>query len=147
MSPTGKALAGLGVQLLLVAFAVYLGVSDAAIPGAPLIVRGGIAALCLVTALLVGEVARLRAHMAALLQALQASAGASPRDDRAAIDILIGGLSSAKPEVVEKAHRNLKALTKQDLPADPEAWRRWWAGARSGWTRSGPAGSGESPAR
>lgn len=142
MSPTTKALAGLVVQLLLVGFAVYVGISEAAFPGAPVLARGGIAALCLVLALLVGEVARLRAHMAALLQALQATAAASPRDDRAAIDILIGGLSSPKAEVVEKAHRNLRALTKQDLPADPEPWRAWWAQARSGWTRSGPGAAG-----
>jgi len=147
MSPTTKALAGLLVQLLLVAFAGFLGFSDDVFPGAPWYARGGIAALCLVVALLVGEVARLRAHMAALLQALQASAASSPRDDRAAIDILIGGLSSPKAEVVEKAHRNLRALTKQDFPADPEAWRAWWAGARNTWSRTGSAASGESAAR
>jgi len=140
MSTTSKTLAGLVVQLLLVAFAVYLGLSDSVLPGAPLIARGGLAALCLVVALLVGEVARLRSHMAALLQALQSTAAATtPRDDRAAIDILIGGLSSPRADVVEKAHRNLRALTKQDLPADPEAWRAWWAGTRNTWTRQGPS--------
>ncbi len=146
MSPTLKALAGLLVQLLLVGFAVYLGVSADVFPGAPWFARGGIAALCLVVALLVGEVARLRTHMAALLHALQASAASSSRDDRAAIDILIGGLFSPKAEVVERAHRNLKVLTKQDLPADAEVWRAWWAGARTGWTKTGPGARGESPA-
>ncbi len=49
------------------------------------------------------------------------------------------GLSSPRADVVEKAHRNLRALTKRDLPADPEAWRAWWAGTRNTWTRQGPS--------
>lgn len=44
---------------------------------------------------------------------------------KGAIEILIRALESENEEVAATAHRELKRITKQDLPANVEAWRRW----------------------
>jgi hypothetical protein len=54
----------------------------------------------------------------------------TPRDDRAAVDVLVRALASPDPDVRAKAHRNLLRLTGQGFPADPVAWRKWWDVAR-----------------
>jgi hypothetical protein len=67
--------------------------------------------------------------------------GRPPRDDRAAIDVLVRGLSGPEPEARAKAHKHLKRLTGQDLPPDPEAWARWWAENRAGFPPGGREGA------
>ena len=126
-------LAGLVVQLLLIGFAIYVVVSDGAFPGSPTATRVAVVTLLLVVALLVGEVSRIRAHMAALLSVLQAGvASSAARDDRAAVGVLIQALESDAADIRAKAHKNLVRITKQDLPADPVAWKAWWDGAKDG---------------
>ena len=119
------------VQLTLLAFAGYLALSEDALPGASLAARAALVALCLVAAHLVGDLARMRGHMAALIKALQAGvSGATGRDDRAAVDVLVRALSSDDADVRAKAHRNLVRITGQNFTMDPEAWKEWWAKAR-----------------
>ena len=44
---------------------------------------------------------------------------------KGAIEILIRALESENEEVSATAHRELQRITKQNLPAEGEAWRRW----------------------
>jgi len=44
---------------------------------------------------------------------------------KGAIEILIRALESPDESVSEAAHRELKRITQQDLPAEPERWRVW----------------------
>ena len=119
------------VQLALLAFAGYLALSDEAIPGASLAARAALVGVLLVAAHLVGDLARMRGHMAALIKALQAGvSGATGRDDRAAVDVLVRALSSDDADVRAKAHRNLVRITGQNFTMDPEAWKAWWAKSR-----------------
>lgn len=131
MSPAIKVLVGLLVQLGLLAFAVYVVVADAALPGASMLTRAGLATTAVAVGVVYGETTRLRAHMGALLAALQSGLGATvPRDDKQAIDVLVSALGSQDAAVREKAHRNLVRLTGQDLPPDAARWAAWWREAR-----------------
>ena len=138
MSAISRTLLGALGQLALLGFAGYLALSDSAIPGATLLARGGLVTLCIAVALLLGEVNRVKGHMAALISALQAgTAGAAGRDDRAAIDVLVRALSSDDADVRAKAHRNLVRITGQSFTMDPEAWQAWWAKARDSFQAKG----------
>ncbi len=131
-----KALAGLLVQIALIALAVYVGIAEDAVKASPF-GRAAFVALLVVVALLVGEVGRLRTHMAALIQALRGGLAAEgPRDDRAAVDVLIRALASEDAEVRQKAHKNLLRLTGQGFPPDALAWRKWWDGARESFPKN-----------
>jgi hypothetical protein len=81
----------------------------------------------------------VRTHLGLLVGALRAggASGPSRRDDRAAIDVLVRGLSGPEPDARAKAHKHLKRLTGQDLPPDPEAWTRWWAENRDAFPPGG----------
>lgn len=121
------------LRLALIAFAGYLVVVPDALPGSPYLVRVGFAITLIVLAVLVGEVPKLQTQFDMLLNALRKAgaqvgtdAGPPPRDDKAAIAILIRALGSREESTRTKAHRNLVRLTGQDLPLDREAWERWW---------------------
>jgi hypothetical protein len=132
---TRNALSSLIVQVVLLAFSVYVAVSPDAFPGATTLARAGIVALSFGLILVALEVERLKAEVRALTVLAAGALGVQfPRDDRAAVDVLVRALSSDDPAVREKAHRNLLRLTGQDLPLDAEAWRSWWATARDGFT-------------
>jgi hypothetical protein len=135
---TRNALASLVVQASLLAFAIYVAVSTDAFPGASTAARAGLVAISFGVIFLVQELERLRAQTRALtLMTAGALGGAVPRDDKAAVDVLVLALGSEDPAVREKAHRNLVRLTGEELPADPEAWRSWWAVARDGFVAKG----------
>jgi hypothetical protein len=145
LSPVGRAVMGLLVQGSLIAFGAYVAFSDAALPGASTLARCGVAALTLIVVVLVGEVSRLRLHMSQLIAALRAAGGGGagvPRDDRAAVDVLVRALSSDDADVRAKAHKNLVRLTGQRLTMDPEAWQAWWKDAREGFVARDPAHPG-----
>lgn len=138
MGSNSRALSLLAIQLLLLGTAIYVAVADGAFPGSSTLARGGLVVLCIAVSFLAGEVARLRADFGVVLKALQANTvRATPRDDRAAIDVLVAALDSGNPEVREKAHVNLVRITGQKLPPDGAAWKAWWASARDGFTREG----------
>jgi membrane-bound ClpP family serine protease len=140
MKPVRKALLGLLVQAALVAFGLYLGLSEQALPDATALARAGIAALFVGVAILLGETSKLRVQFAALLSTLQSGLGATvPRDDRMAVDVLVAARESHDAAVREKAHRNLVRITRKDLPADPTRWKAWWSEAREGFPMSGEA--------
>jgi hypothetical protein len=131
MSGVQKALLGLVLQAALVAFGIYVGVSEGAIPGAPMAARLAIAALFIGVAMLFGEVQRVRRDMALLLSALKAQAGAAgSKDARLAVDVLVSALDSPEARVREVAHKNLVRITRQSLPLDAARWKAWWSGAR-----------------
>jgi hypothetical protein len=129
------------LRVVFLFFAAWVALNPSSLPGADLVVRIGIAAQFLVLAIFVGEVVTIRTHLAMLLTALRtASRTGTPqaiaRDDRAAVDILIRALRSREPETREKAHRNLRRITGQELAADPDVWERWWNEHREAWERS-----------
>ena len=131
MKALPRTLLGAIAQLALLAFAGYLSLSDDALPGASLLARAGIVTIAVVLAVTVGEMSRMRAHMAALIEALRGGAqGAAGRDDRAAVDVLVRALSSDDADVRAKAHRNLVRITGQNFTMDPEAWNAWWVKAK-----------------
>ena len=131
MKALQRALAALLIQAALVVLGAYVALSPEALPGSPIVARCAIAVLFVVTALLLGEVSRLRTHFGALVSALQAGvSGNAKRDDRAAVDVLVRALSSDDADVRIKAHRNLVRITGQKMTMDPAAWQAWWAGAR-----------------
>jgi hypothetical protein len=124
------------LRLALLFFAAWIALKPDSIEGADLVVRIGLAAQFLVLSIFVGEVVALRSHLSMLLHALRtATSGGTgeeaKRDDRAAVDILIRALDSREANTREKAHKNLKRLTGQDLPADRAAWEAWWKEHRS----------------
>ena len=140
MGPNGRALSLLLIQVILLAAAIYVAVSDAAFPGASIAGRATVVVLAIAVNFLAGEVVRLRTHFGALLKALEAgTAATAPRDDQAAIDVLVSALSSANADVRAKAHKNLVRITGQDLPPDPAAWSAWWGTARANFARKGAA--------
>jgi hypothetical protein len=127
-----KSLSALLAQGVLLGLGAYVGLVDDAVEASPL-GRGAIVAVFVACAFLVGEVARLRAHMGALIQLLKggiAAAAAAERDDRAAVDVLVRALASSDADVRAKAHKNLLRITGQGFGPDPGAWARWWEGAR-----------------
>jgi hypothetical protein len=127
--------------LVLLGLAVYVGVSDDAIQGSTL-GRVAVVTILVVLALLVGEVARIRGHVAAILQILRQGLEAqSPRDDRAAVDVLVRALESSDADVRAKAHKNLLRITGQGFPADAEAWKKWWSVARETFPKRREAGA------
>jgi hypothetical protein len=131
-----RALSLLVIQVLLLAGAIYVGVAESAFPGASPFGRAAIVVVCVAASFLAGEVSRLRLHFGALLKALEAGAAATaPRDDRAAIDVLVAALGSANADVRAKAHRNLVKITGQDLPLDPARWNAWWSETRPRFAR------------
>ncbi len=137
-SPISRSLASLVVQVVLIGFAAYLGFVPEAVPGSTLGARAALVVGLVVLSFLVGEVGRMRVHMAAILSVLQqAVSGGAPRDDRAAVDILVDQLATAEGDLRLKVHRHLVRLTGRDLPPDPVAWKEWWAGAREGYTGRG----------
>jgi hypothetical protein len=87
-------------------------------------------ALFLVFALLAWqswEIAKLRVHMAELMEALhQLLYGKDYRRDREAIDILVDSLEKSGGETAKAAHAHLVRLTGQNFAADPKVWRSWW---------------------
>jgi hypothetical protein len=127
------------LRLAFLFFAGWVALRPEALPGADLVVRIGLAALFLVTAIFIGEVVAVRAHLGMLLHALRTatqtggSPGAVRKDDRAAVDILIRALDAKEAGTREKAHRNLVRLTGQDLPSDRGAWDAWWKENREGY--------------
>lgn len=119
------------VRLAFLVFAGWIIAVPDTLPGAHPIVRIGLGATFLVIAIVVGEVAKLQTQFEMLLKALRAAgaqmrAEAPPRDDNAAITILIRALGSKEESTREKAHANLVRLTGQDLPPEREAWEAWW---------------------
>ncbi len=139
-----RSLAALAVQVVLLALAAYVAFATDAFPGATLGARAAIVVLLVVVSYLVAWVSRLHQHLGLLLHAVrQQVTAAAPRDDRQAVEILIGGVAPEEGAVREKAHRNLVRLTGQDLPPDETVWRSWWEGAREGFTAR--RGAGPSP--
>jgi hypothetical protein len=143
VNPATRAMVGLVIQGGCLALAIYVLVSDGAFPGASMIARVGIAILSLAVAMTYAEVTQQRAHLQAVLMALQARVGASvPRDDRRAIDTLVAALSTGDAAARETAHRHLVRLTGKDLPADAARWEAWWSDARADFPTSGSADGG-----
>jgi len=137
-----RALVGLVIQLGCLAMAVYVIVSDGALPGASWVARAGVAFVCLAVSVTYGEVLRQRETLRQFIQALQAQVGAgAPRDDRRAVDTLVSALGSADESTREMAHKHLMRLTGKDLPPDPLVWETWWKSARSDF-RAGGGSSG-----
>ena len=66
----------------------------------------------------------VRRHQSALARAIQRLQPTLRHKE--AIEILIRALEHEKTR--NRAHRELKRITSQDLPAEPEAWRNWLAG-------------------
>ncbi len=64
-------------------------------------------------------------HWQVRLEALRAV-----RDSREAVGPLIEGLSSADARFRHAAVDTLRALTRTDLPADPDVWQDWWKANR-----------------
>jgi hypothetical protein len=120
------------LRLVFLFFAAWVAVNPQALPGADAVVRIGLAAQFLVLAIFVGEVVTLRTQLSMLFHALRTASGATSgaaarRDDKAAVGILIRALD-AKDEVTrEKALRNLRRITGQDLPGERAAWEAWWS--------------------
>lgn len=141
MSPIVRLVVGLVVQVGFLALAVYLAVSEAALPGASHAARVGLAFAVLSVGMLWGEVARVRSDMGQLLRMLRENL-VTERDDRAAIDVLVAAVGSGSPERRATAHKHLLRLTGQRLPPDPEAWAAWWKDARPTF-KAGGAGEGE----
>ena len=140
MKPLHRAVAGLLVQVALLALGAYVVFSSEALPGASIVARCAIGILFVVVGMLLAEVSRLRTHFGALISALQAGvSGGTKRDDRAAVDVLVRALSSDDADVRIKAHRNLVRITGQKLTMDPAAWQAWWAGARESFSGAGTA--------
>ncbi len=89
--------------------------------GRVLQVAAGLALLGVLSEHVLGGVTRMR--QATLSRALQRVQPALRHKD--AIQILIRALESQDAQVTNTAHRELKRLTRQDLPADAAAWRGW----------------------
>jgi hypothetical protein len=92
-------------------------------PGRVIQVAAALALLGLVSEHVLGGVTRLR--QGALARAIQRFQPVLRHKE--AIEILIRALESTDTKVSGTAHRELKRLTRQDLPADPAAWRMWLA--------------------
>ena len=134
------------LRLAFLFFAAWVALKPDALPGADIVVRIGLAAQFLVLSIFIGEVVAMRSHLSMLLHALRSAtksgtASAITRDDRAAVDILIRALSSRESDTRDKAWRNLKRLTGQDLPQDQQAWEAWWKENREGYEGRPPTGS------
>lgn len=135
MNPLPRAVSGLVVQAALLGFAIYFAFTESALPSATTAARIGLVVLFVVASFVVGEVSRVRTHVGALLAALRAGvagAGGVPRDDKAAVDVLVRALSAEDADVRVKAHRNLVRLTGKSFTMDPAAWQEWWKDAREG---------------
>ena len=121
---------------------------EQALPDAHMVTRISLVALAIGVSILLGEAGMLRTHFDMLLAALRAgtaataagaTTGGAPRDDKAAIDVLVRALGSREASTREKAHKHLRRLTGQDLPEDPESWNRWWAANRDAYSPEGHA--------
>jgi hypothetical protein len=127
------------VRLILLFFAIYFAVTPEALPGASVIARIGISAVFLVLVVITGEVSAMRAQLhiilTSVLRARAELGGREPPDDQAAVDILVKALRTTTDETRDKIHRQLRRLTGQDLPPDPQAWEDWWSRNREGFKR------------
>lgn|GEM_PF-3376599 len=139
MNPNGRVVFGLLVQLAFLVLAVYLVVSDSALPEASHVARIGLAAAVLAVGVLYGEIARVRADMARLIRALQQDLSAS-KDDRMAVDVLVAALASEDPNKRQLAHKHLLRLTGQSFPPDAAQWLAWWKTARAAYGSAGTRG-------
>lgn len=133
------------LRIVFLVFAAWVALMPETLPEAHVIVRIALASTFLVVSILVGEVAKLHTQFDMLLRAVRAAGAkvteeAAPRDDRAAMTILIRALGSREASTREKAHKNLVRLTGQDLPPDPTAWEAWWKEAQA---KSGASGEEE----
>ena len=138
MNRLSREVVGLVVQVGCLALSVYLVVSEASIPGASTMARVGLGILALVVAVTYGEISKQRAHLQAVLAALQSQASAGvARDDRKAVDTLIAALSSSDASKREIAHRHLMRLTGKDFPPEADRWASWWRDARDGFPPGG----------
>lgn len=146
MTPTKRILLNAALRLVFLAIAGWFAFGgDYALPDAPMVTRIALVVLAFGISILLGESAILRTNFDMLLSALRAgtaataggAAAATPRDDKAAIDVLVRALGSREASTREKAHKHLKRLTGQDLPEDPDAWNRWWNANREAFTAEG----------
>ncbi len=129
------------IQVLLLAGGIYVGVAESAFPGASPFGRAAIVVVCVAASFLAAEVSRLRLHFGALLKALEAGAvTTTPRDDRAAVDVLVSALDSGNADVRAKAHKNLVKITGEDFPPDSARWKAWWASKREAFARTSSNG-------
>ncbi len=88
--------------------------------------------LCLHSAWVAFDVARLRERLLDLLANLMRSLkGADLSRDADAIEILVKAMGSANLEVRGSARGHLVRLTGRDLGDDPERWAAWWAEQRT----------------
>jgi hypothetical protein len=126
------------VRLSLLFFAAWFALTPEALPQAPALARIGLSALFLVLVVIVGEIHATRTQMHLLLTVLKAKtdlASGTPPDPRAAVEILVKAMRSAKGETREKIHRQLVRLTGRDLPDSAEAWEKWWEENRETFSR------------
>lgn len=142
MSPVVRVLVGALVQLTLICFGGWFAFKEDALgPDVPVISRMGLVLICLVMAILISELTKMRTHFGMLIAAMRAAsaAGSSPSpealeaagaaaapDPQAAVDILLQALGSDDPVTRERAHRHLVRLTGKELPPETALWERWW---------------------
>lgn len=146
MSPVVRVLVGALVQFILLFFAGWFAFKEDALgPDVHLVSRMGLVAVCLVTAILLAELTKLRTHFGMIIGAMRAAsaAGGSPApqavdtleaaivpglaaDPRAAVDILVTALATDDAETRDRAHRHLMRLTGKNLPPETALWERWW---------------------
>ena len=143
MTPTRRILLNALLRLVFLAVAGWFAFGgEEALPGAHVLTRAALVILAFGVSILLGEAAMLRTNFDLLLAALRAgtsavaggATAAVPRDDKAAIDILVKALGLPHAAAREKAHKQLKRMTGQDLPEDHDAWNRWWSANREGYT-------------
>lgn len=140
---------GIIVRMGLMFYGVWFGAVPQALPeSVPFVSRLGLALVCFLLAMVIGEVGGLRTHFRLLLGAIRsvrdgaggetaaAMAGAEPasHDPRLAIDTLIPALRSEDADTRSKVHAHLERLTGQKLPAEHDAWASWWREAREGFS-------------
>lgn len=146
MSPVVRVLVGALVQVTLIFFAGWFAFKqDALGPEVHLVSRMGLVLLCLVLAIILAELTKLRSHFGMIVGAMRAAsaAGTAPasesmealqaatspglaEDPRAAVDILVTALATDDAETRERAHRHLVRLTGKNLPPEVALWQRWW---------------------
>ena len=146
MNPVVRVLVGALVQFTLMFFAGWFAFKEDALgPDVHVVSRMGLVLVCLVAGILISELTKMRTHFGMMVGAMRAAsaAGGPPTpeavdaleaaatpglaaDPRAAVDILLGALSSDDAETRERAHRHLVRLTGKNLPPEPALWQRWW---------------------
>jgi hypothetical protein len=134
---TTKLLLGAALRLVLIGFACWFAIDQDSVPNAPPLTRIALASGFLVLSILAGEISSLRIDLGLVAAALRGRIGSPPRDDKAAVDILVRALSASSETTRTSAHAQLKRLTGQDLPLDAEAWSAWWGAHRDSFTGRG----------